>query len=231
MRTTIFAGLVLLALAGGCGTPLDRPDAVARRTTTAPSAPASSGPPFDREALSERAKKTLMAPGAMVNVGVAVKPEDEMDVKVRTSDYCNLHVINEGVSTHVAHLRSWRARSITVVAVGHGYDATTGKDAVDATRRNAQNCTTYEVRYSDGTGRFELLDVVDLGTVAGVDDAYARCDKRTFDPAPPVIACSAFLGRGKLLSSVTVYYGGTVASASAKLREIVPIAAAALAAT
>jgi hypothetical protein len=230
MRTTIFAGLFVLALAAGCGTTLDRPDAVARGTTAAPSAQASSGPPFDRGALSERVKKALMAPGAMVNVGVAVKPEDELDAGYTTSEYCNLRVLGEGVYNHVAHLRSWGSSSITVYHTAHGYHDITGKDAADATRRNAQNCTTYEIRYSDGPAKFELLDEVDLGTVAGVESAYARCFKRTSGTDQPSIGCEAHLGRGKLLSNILVYSGGTVASASAKLRQIVPIAAAALAA-
>jgi hypothetical protein len=230
MRTTIFAGLFVLALTSGCGTVLDQPDAVARRASAAPSATASSAPPFDREALSARVKKVLMAPGAMVSVGVVGRPEDELDATYTTSEYCNLRVLGEGTYSHVAHLRSWGSSSVTVYQTAHGYDGLTAKDAVDATRRNAQNCTTYEVRYSDGRVKFELLDEVDLGTVAGVDGAYARCHKRTSDTGQSSIACEAHLGRGKLLSDILVYSGGTVASASAKLRQIVPIAAAVLAA-
>jgi hypothetical protein len=230
MRTTIFAGLFVLALAGGCGTALDRPDAVARRVSATPSAPASSAPQFDRQAFSERVKKVLMAPGAMVNVGVVGKPEDELDSGYTTSEYCNLRVLGEGVYNHVAHLRHWSASSIGVYHTAHGYNDITGKDAVDATRRNAGNCTTYEIRYSDGPVKFELLDVVDLGTITGVDGSYGRCYKRTDGTDPPAIGCEAHLGRGNLLSNILVYSGGTVASASAKLRQIVPIAAAALAA-
>jgi hypothetical protein len=155
MRTTIFAGLFVLALAGGCGTALDRPD---------------------------------------------------------------------------AHLRSWTSSSIAVYHTAHGYNDITGKDAVDATRRNAGNCTTYEVRYSDGPVKFELLDVVDLGTIPGIDGSYGRCHKQTSATDPSAIACEAHLGRGKLLSNILVFSGGTVASASAKLLQIVPIVAAALAA-
>jgi len=231
MRTTILAGLFVLALASGCGTAaFDRPEAVARRASATPSAQASSAPPFDREALSERVKKALMAPGAMVNVGVAVKPEDEFDAGYWTSDYCNLRVIGEGDYNHVVHARTWTARGLAVYDTAHGYGNITGKDAVAATRRNAQNCTTYESRYSNGTVKSELLDVVDLGAVAGVDDAYGRCEKRTYDKDAPVFACTAYLGRGNLLSSVVVYFGDTAASSLAKLRQIVPIAAAALAA-
>jgi hypothetical protein len=230
MRTTIVAGLFVLALASGCGTALDRPDAVARRVSATASAQASSAPPFDRAALAERVKKALMAPGALVNAGVAVKPEDELDVFYPTSNFCNLVVIGEQRLNHVAHLRAWRSRNITVFHTAHGYDKITGKEAVDATRRHSENCKTYEQRYSNGTGKFEILDVVDLGPVAGVDDSFGRCQRSTFDTDPPQIACLAYLGRGKLLAEVVVYYRNTVASASAKLREIVPIAAAALAA-
>jgi hypothetical protein len=230
MRATIFAGLFVLAFAAGCGTVIDRPDAVARRVSATPSTPASSGPPFDRTALAERVKKVLMAPGALVKQGVAVKPEDELDAFYPTSNFCNLMVIGEGRLNHVAHLRAWRSPSITVFHTAHGYDKITGKDAVDATRRYSQNCTTYEQRYSGGFIKYEILDVVDLGAVASVDDSFGRCERRTFGTDPPQVACIAYLGRGKLLADVTVYYRNTVASASAKLREIVPIAAAALAA-
>jgi hypothetical protein len=230
MRTTIIGGLLVLALAGGCGTVVDRPDAVARGASAAPSAPASSAPPFDREALSARVKKALMAPAAMVSVGVVGRPEDELDANYTTSEYCNLRVIGEGTYSHVAHLRSWSSSSATVYQTAHGYNGLTGKDAVDATRRNAQNCTTYEVRYSDGRVKFELLNEVDLGTVAGADAAYGRCYKRTPDTGSASIACEAHFSRGDLLSNILVYSGGTAASASAKLRQIVPIAAAALAA-
>src|SRR5690349_21218267 len=96
MRTTIFAGLFVLALTAGCGTVLDQPHAVARHATAAPSAAAPSAPPFDREAMSARVKKVLMAPGAMVSIGVVGQPEDELDSGYTTSEYCNLRVLGEG---------------------------------------------------------------------------------------------------------------------------------------
>jgi hypothetical protein len=40
----------------------------------------------------------------------------------------------------------------------------------------------------------------------------------------------AYLGRGKLLSTLNVWNGGNAASIAAKLRQVVPIAGAALAA-
>jgi len=231
MRTTILAGLLVLALAGGCGTALDRPDALARRAAATPSAQASSAPPFNRAALAERAKSVLMAPDAMVNVGVVVKPEDRLEAGYWTSDYCNLRVIGEGdYNIHVSHGRNWLSPGITVYNTAHGYANITGAAAVDATRRNAQNCATYDGRYYNGTVKYELLDVVDLGAVAGVEDSYGRCERRTFDNSPPVFACVAYLGRGQLLSNIVVYFGSSAASALAKLRQIVPIAAAALAA-
>jgi hypothetical protein len=230
MRTRFVAALAAVALAGGCGTALDRPEAVARPAAALPSTGTPSGAAFDREAFSERVKKVLMAPGALVGVGVAAKPQDEFDADYTTSDYCNLSVVGEGPYSHVAHLRAWRSQSITIYNAAHGYDTITAKEAVDSTRRHAENCASYVARYSTGTVKYELLDVVDLGSAAGVDDRYGRCEKRTFDNDPPLIACVAYLGRGKLLSQVTVYHGGTAASATAKLLQIVPIAAAALAA-
>lgn len=229
MRTTLLAGLFVLALTAGCGTVLDGPDAVARRATESPSATASSAPPFDREALSARVKKALMAPGAMVSMGVVTKPEDDLDTDETTSEYCNLRVLGEGTYNHVAHMRSWRkSPGVTVFQTTHGYSDFTGKDAVDKTRQYAQNCTTYVLPHSDV--KIELLDEVQLGTVAGVDAWYARCHKRTYGTEPPAIACEAHLGRGTLLTDIMVYSGDTLAAASAKLRKIVPIAAAALAA-
>lgn len=230
MRTTILAALAVLAFAAGCGTVLDQPETVARRATAEPGASASSAPPFDRDAASARVKKILMASGAMVNVGVVGKPVDELDTTYTTSEYCNLRVLGEGTYNHISHLREWSSPGITVYQNAHGYSGLTGRDAVEATRRNAQNCTTYEVRSADGRITFELLDQVELGTVAGVEASYGRCYRRSSPTETPTIACEAHLGRGTLLSNILVYHGGTVASASAKLRQIVPIAAAALAA-
>ncbi|GAA1035899.1 hypothetical protein GCM10009557_45180 [Virgisporangium ochraceum] len=230
MRTRILTGLFVLAFTAGCGTILDQPDTVARPASVEPSAPASSAPPFDRDTASARVKKILMAPGAMVNVGVVGKPEDELDTTYTTSEYCNLRVLGEGTYNHIAHLREWSSPGITVYQTAHGYGTLTGRDAVEATRRNAQNCTTYEIRSADGRIKIELLDQLDLGTVAGVEASYGRCYRRSSPTETPTIACEAHLGRGTLLSNILVYSGGTVASASAKLRQIVPIAAAALAA-
>jgi hypothetical protein len=233
MRTTIVAALFVLALAGGCGTALDRPGAVARRAGAAasPSAVRSSSPPFDRAALSARVQKVLVAPGALVGVGVVTKPEDELDADYKMSDYCNLTVPGETRSDGVVHIRSWQSRSIVVYNAAFGYDTITAIEAVASTRRHAGNCTSYERRFDGGTVKVELLDVVDLGSVAGIDDGYARCERRTVNNDPAFVACMAFLGRGKLLSTLNVWHGGgTAASTTTMLLQIVPIAAAALAA-
>jgi hypothetical protein len=228
-RTAIVVGLFAAMLTSGCGNVLDEPGAVAR--PVAPNA-AASAPPYDRDAQSARVKKALIETGAMASVGVGGEREDKLDVSETTSQYCNLRVLGEGTYSHVAHSRSWRSWSVAVYQTAHGYNTLTGKEAVDATRRNAHNCTTYEIRYSDGSRvRFDLLDEIDLGTIAGVDASYARCFKQTSDTDPPSIACEAYLGHDTLLTDILVYSGDTVASASATLRQIVPIAAAALAAS
>jgi hypothetical protein len=221
----LLAGVAVLVLLAGCG----KPGVVARPLTATPSAstPTES---FDRYALAERVKKALIGPGGLVKVGVARLPEDEFDAKVPTSDYCHLLVIGESAYTHVAHQRTWHQSTMDVINTAHGYDKISGRSAVDSTRRNAQNCTSYEGNYSDGKIKHDLLGEIGLGNVPGTDASYARCELATFEQGPPRIACVAFLARGSLVSTVAVIYADLVEATQAKLLEIVPIAAAALSA-
>jgi len=195
-----------------------------------PSTQPSSMPTFDREALSARVKTVLMKPDAMVGLGVEAKQDDHFDTGEPTSEYCNEALYGGSKYRHVAHLRVWQTSNTTVYNYAHGYGQTTGKDAVADTRRSAQTCTTFSSPHALNEWKFELLDVVDLGAIAGVDDSYGRCERLTVGNNPPQIVCEAYLGRGQLLSKIMVFAGDTVPLASARLRLIVPIAAAALAA-
>jgi hypothetical protein len=230
MRTSIVVGMLVVTLVGGCGTVGGAPESVARGLGPSLS-PTPSAPPFDREALANRVKKAMMPAGALIAAGGPTNIEAEaFDTSDKTSEHCNLIVLGVGTYTHVSHRRKWANRAMTVYQNGHGYGNMTGAAAVDATRRNAQNCQSYEYRYSDGIVKFDLLGVVELGQVPGADGSFALCEKHTYEKYPVAFGCVAYLSRGSLLSVLTVFSGETAASSQAKLLQIVPIAAAALAA-
>jgi hypothetical protein len=129
-----------------------------------------------------------------------------------------------------AHLRLWKTSSFNISHISHGYNLKLGKEAVDEARSLSKLCTTYEKVYSDvGKIKHDLLDIVDLGVVAGVDDHFAICDKRTYDSnGRTYAACSAYLGRNHFLAQLTITVLADVAAARTKLTQVVPIAAATL---
>jgi hypothetical protein len=233
----LFGSVVVLT--AGCGPAAKAPENAAVEASAAPSsagpsspaasASASTPPPFDRAQVAEQTKRVLMAHGALVAVGAPGRGRDVLDGEYGTSDFCNQTVRNEGRSGHVAHLRGWKTSGLEIVSTAHGFNVRTGAQAVADARANSAKCKTYQQNYQDGlTVKYELLDVVDLGAVAGVDDSFAICDKRTLSNGNSNVACSAYLGRNHLASVVKVYVPAQVSTARSKLLRVVPIAAAAL---
>ncbi len=235
MRGSVVPVVLVLVLVGGCGVVAGDGGGVARGALAASGVPSagSTGAAFDRNAASHRVKAALIGQRSLVTVGGPAVAMDEDDVGYRTSHYCNLDVVGVSGLSHIAHGRKWDVRGFFVYQTVHGYGNITGAAAVAATSRNAQQCQSYELRYTQGADRVEILDVVDLGQVPGVEAAYGRCVRFVRlppDNRPPFFSRDAFLARSNLLSNVSVSFGSTVATSKAKLVQIVPIAAEALAA-
>ena len=229
MRMSIVAGVLAMTAVAGCGTSLGRPEGVARRVAASATPAASPSPrPFDRQATAARLKKVLMPAGALVPVGGASAiDKEEFDADYLTSDYCGVGITSIG-NSRVMHRRVWENDEMWVANLVHGFGGITGAAIVDASRRNAQTCQTYEFTYSDGLYKYKLLDVVELGQVPGTDDAYGRCKENTGPQGDSWFTCTAHLSRGDLLTEVVVATGGNVANNKAKLLQIVPIAVASL---
>lgn len=225
--TAVLVVVAVLGLGAGCDSAVDDPGVGARPMSAAPSGSGSSAS-FDREGLSARARKALIAPDALARVSVAAKPEDRFDGEFATSDYCRKSVPGEDAGSHVAHQRAWRNSTLAVFNTTHGYGSISGKDAVEATRANAQNCQTYDGTIGTSKVKHELVSEVSLNDLPGIDASYARCELLTFENEKPRIGCVAYLARGALVSSVTVLYADLVYATQDKLVEIVPIAADAL---
>jgi hypothetical protein len=81
----------------------------------------------------------------------------------------------------------------------------------------------------DETIGYDLLGVVEYATPGGVEESYGRCMRETYPSGVQRVVCFAYLGRGNLLSILFVTAGQDEAAGRAKLLQIIPIAAAALA--
>jgi hypothetical protein len=224
----------ILVLAAGCGSSGKQPSKAAAQPSAsasapAPSATASTPPPFDRASLSEQLKGVLIAQNGLVKLGGPSKTTDDFDGQYPSSDFCGQSARNEGRSGHVAHMRLWKGNGFDAVHVAHGFNGRTGAEAVAEARANAAQCKTYQQKYSDGISvKYDLLDVVDLGTVTGLDASFAICDKRAHSNGYSNVACTAYLGRKQFVSVVSLQLTSSVSAAKAKLLQVVPIAAAAL---
>ena len=208
----------------------------ARSVAPSSPGPASAGPSgdgFHREDVSELVKKALMAREALVGVGIPGNSRDDLDEDFPTSAFCGLVPANEGRTGHVAHERNWAATDFLVSNTAHIYYRKTGAEAIAEARDNSQRCETYSLRYASGdTAVVHVLAPVEFPTPAGVDASFGRCFTEKAEGYDPEISCAIYLGR-KQMASVVLLYGapvGAEAAIRAKLLQIVPIAAAALAA-
>ncbi|GIJ43881.1 hypothetical protein Val02_07670 [Virgisporangium aliadipatigenens] len=232
MRASIVVTAVGLALLAGCGTPDGDTVSVARRAGPAASASgaaASPAPTLDRAALVTRSRAAMVKPDAYKGFGVpATVEKQQYDNDEATSQICGLSVIGESNLTHVSNFISWDGPDIYVLHFTHGYTKLTGKEVVEAVRRNASNCTTWTERYTDGDIKYTFLETYDLGgVVAGADASYARCDNLKFVSGDDTIYCDAFIAKGPLLTRLSVTFG-SVQETKAKLNQMLPTAVAAL---
>jgi len=237
VRASIIVAVVGLTLLAGCGAAADDPRTLARRAKPSPSAAtASTAPALERDAVAARARAAVPKPDAYRSLGLPSTYErEEYDDSYATTDACNMTVVGENKLSHVAHAVTWQASNLFLSHLVHGYTRLAGKDAVEAVRRNATNCTTWTVRYTDGEATFTAIETFDVGPVtAGAEASYAACYRELFtDSGNEWVYCTAYVAKGPLVArvSLTTYDKGTsTARARAKLNQALPVAVAALAA-
>jgi hypothetical protein len=217
---------VLVALAGcGADGTTARPSSRAAGSTTA--SPSLSPTPPTRAKLQEMLRAALIPPHGLAAAGgpTTAQVPDVDDKEHPVSEFCDREY--EGWDgPRVSILRSWDGDPMFVSEIVHGFGSF-GVGAVEFIRATVATCRSAYITVS-GSKR-SVVQVVDLGTVAGTDDRFGVCQQIQVGDGKPFIWCEAFLARGHLLVDVGVRGPSNLAGTEAMLRQVVPIAASALA--
>jgi hypothetical protein len=226
---TVIIGYATLAL-GGCAstgsgqqavwaTPGHPPGASA---SAKPSAVAATAEP-DKAAMQKKATAAAIAPGGLAAIGGASSPKRDEPRLYLTTDVCGQRIKADS-DIHLSHSRTWAGDGLYVQNTTQVYATTTGAAAVAQVRTAAESCP----RYPSVDGQRTTLGPVDLPQYPNTEARYGFCHHTTPAKGPEYFACSAYLAKGSVLSSIMVVRGPTRQTATSGLLTVGSVAAGAL---
>jgi hypothetical protein len=163
----------------------------------------------------------------------ATKPVNDIPGIAPTLAVCNVGIVDDQ-NELFAHYWRWAGTRIPYVEHAvFGYP-TAAYNVVTQIRHRASSCRSYDQKDAFGTARVAFVGSVAFTPIAGIDGAYAFCEKSTeLSPAKAkgqiAYICTAAISRQNVLVTVRVFGSRpTLASAHAALGPPLRLAEAAL---
>jgi hypothetical protein len=175
--------------------------------------------------LASKVRAAVIPKDALVSVGgpaELAEPDDEDNF--RLGRVCNAKLPTDQIGTNQGIERSWEDDSRWVNNLVTGNADVTAAEAIDAVKTAYGTCKKYSV---NGT-QYTIVGPLDVGALPGVDTTYAWTETSAKSGGTKGAVCEAFLGKGQVVSWITVE-ADTAAQTNTACKQIVAIAAKQLA--
>ena len=208
MHVLVVAAVVMVAaLAAGCGSdPAAGPagttgPTTAGSTTTVPATTTTTKVTVPVAALPELAKRVVLAPDALVDVGGTAG--DEHADKFVLASSCEVDLLVER-SEWANYYRDWSVPGgVSVRSLGFAYPKSTGAEVINELGAALAGCD----RWPGAAGEeFVLIRDAQLVRPQGLSAFYGYCF--TLPDGSGMLGCSAFLGHGNLVARLSVTKDG-----------------------
>lgn len=186
----------------------------ARRASPTPSA----------QDLKAKIRAAVIPVNGLVGIGGPAETEEPDDEDLfRLGRVCDAELPTDKIGENNGFERSWDNGRYWVNHLVTGNTKVTAAEAIAAVRTAAGTCRNYTV---EGT-QYTIVGPAQLGALTGVEVSYAWTE-RSVKGSNKGAVCETFLGKGQLVSWVTVV-ASTMDGATTTCRQIAKIAAQQLA--
>jgi hypothetical protein len=174
--------------------------------------------------LKEKIRAAVIPVNGLVSIGGPAQTEEPDDEDLfRLGRVCDAELPTDDIGENNGFERSWDSDKFWVNNLVTGNAEVTAAEAIAAVKTAAGSCKNYTV---DST-QYTIVGPMQLGTLAGVEVSYAWTE-RSVKGSNKGAVCEAFIGKGQIVSWVTVV-SSTMDSATSNCKQIVKIAAQQLA--
>ena len=174
--------------------------------------------------LKEKIRAVVIPVNGLVSIGGPAETEEPDDEDLfRLGRVCDAELPTDAIGENNGIERSWDGDKYWVNNLVTGNTKVTAAEAIAAVKTAAGSCRTYT---TDGT-QYTIAGPLQLGTLAGVEVSYAWTERSAKGNNKGAV-CEAFIGKGQIVSWVTVV-ASTMDGATSSCKQIVKIAAQQLA--
>jgi hypothetical protein len=174
--------------------------------------------------LKEKIRTAVIPVNGLVGIGGPAQTEEADDEDLfQLSRVCDAELPTDEIGENHGFQRSWKNDRYWVNNLVTGNEAVTAAEAIAAVKTAAASCKTYT---TDGT-QYTIAGPLQLGTLPGVEVSYAWTERSAKGNTKGAV-CEAFIGKGRIVSWVTVV-ASTMDGATGNCKQIVKIAAQQLA--
>jgi hypothetical protein len=211
MRILVVIAAVLFAATGCAASGDDEGYAQGARRiangSPAPSTPAgtpaaSAGPTKARgpAGTAADARNAVPAPNAMDGLGGKHLKENDDEALYSLGAVCGKELSTVPQGRNDGMNRTWEAADWWLGLVAVGNRAVPAAEHIASVKKNYATCKEYR---EDSTER-TITGVLDLGALAGIDVSYAWTEQTVTDDGTTSTVCEAYLGRGNVITWITV---------------------------
>jgi hypothetical protein len=177
-----------------------------------------------QENLKAKIRAAVIPVNGLVSIGGPAETDEPDDENLfRLGRVCDAELPTDEIGENNGLERSWQNQEYWVNNLVTGNAEVTASEAIAAVKKAYGTCKKYTV---DGT-QYTIVGPLQLGTLAGVEVSYAWTEKSVKANRNGAV-CEAFLGRGQIVSWVTVA-ASTADTATTACKQIVAVAAKQLA--
>lgn len=180
--------------------------------------------PTPTQDLKEKIRAAVIPVDGLASIGGPAQTDEPDDEDLfRLGRVCDAELPTDKVGETNGLERSWENQKYWVNNLVTGNTKVTAAEAIDAVKTAYGTCKTYTIEST----QYTIVGPMQLGTLAGVEVSYAWTE-RSAKGSDKGAVCEAFLGKGQIVSWVTVA-ASTMDAATTSCKQIVAVAARQLA--
>ena len=174
--------------------------------------------------LKQKIRAAVIPVNGLVSIGGPAETDEPDDEDLfRLGRVCDAELPTDGIGENHGIERSWDGDRYWVNNLVTGNAKVTAAEAIAAVKTAAGSCRTYT---NDGT-QYTIVGPMQLGALPGVEVSYAWTERSAKGSSKGAV-CEAFIGKGQIVSWVTVA-ASTMDGATSSCKQIVKVAAQQLA--
>jgi hypothetical protein len=170
--------------------------------------------------LKEKIRAAVIPVNGLVSIGGPAETEEPDDEDLfRLGRVCDAELPTDQIGENNGFERSWDGDKYWVNHLVTGNAKVSAAEAIGAVKTAYGTCKTYTI---EGT-QYTIVGPTQLGALTGVEVSYAWTE-RSVKGGNKGAVCEAFIGKGQIVSWVTVV-ASTMDAATTNCKQIVKIAA------